>query len=248
MLEIKDLSVSINSRPVLHKINISIPDGETHILFGPNGSGKTSLLLTILGYPQYRITSGEIKYNGTVLNTLPVDERARLGIGSFFQRPPVIKGVKLSETADIIMAKSGIKLDKKVAVSALKLDHLIERDINSGFSGGEIKRSELFQLFAQNPSFVMLDEPESGVDLENMKMLGGKIRQLLGRDQEKKNRKKSALIITHTGYILDYADADFGYTLLNGGIKCRHDARRLFEDIQKNGFRECELCKDGGRP
>ncbi len=246
MLEIKNLNVSINGRKVLHGINITIPDGETHILFGPNGSGKTSLLLTILGYPQYEINEGEIIFNDKVINNMPVDERARLGIGSFFQRPPVIKGVKLSETADIIMAKSGIKLEKNVAAASLKLEHLIDRDINSGFSGGEIKRSELFQLFAQNPSFVMLDEPESGVDLENMKMLGGKIRQLLGRDLEKKNRKKSALIITHTGYILDYADADFGYTLLNGRIKCRHDARKLFEDIQKHGFRECELCRDGG--
>jgi Fe-S cluster assembly ATP-binding protein len=126
----------------------------------------------------------------------------------------------------------------------LNLGYLMDRDINHGFSGGEIKRSELLQLFAQKPSFIMLDEPESGVDIENMKLIGSKIRTLLERDLEKAQRTRSALIITHTGYIMDYVDADSGYTLLDGAIKCRHDARRLFEDIQKHGFRECGECRD----
>ncbi len=145
---------------------------------------------------------------------------------------------------EIIKTASGIKIDSAVAAKALNLGPLMDRDINSGFSGGEIKRSEMFQLFAQKPMFLMLDEPESGVDVENMKLLGGKIKQLLERDLDKKQRSKSALIITHTGFIMDYVDADAGYTMLEGSIKCRHDARKLFEDIQKYGFRECGVCKD----
>ncbi len=244
MLEITDLCVEINGIKVLKSINITIPDGETHILFGPNGSGKTSLLMTIMGYPQYKVTGGSIKHNGVELTSLPVNERAASGIGLFFQRPPSIKGIKLSQMSDIISGRSGVKLDSTVAAKALNLEYLMPRDVNHGFSGGEIKRSELLQLFAQKPGFIMLDEPESGVDIENMKLIGGKIRTLLERGLEKKQRSKSALIITHTGYIMDYVDADAGYTLLDGTIKCRHDARKLFEDIQLHGFRECGACKD----
>jgi Fe-S cluster assembly ATP-binding protein len=244
MIEITDLHVAIYGREVLKGINLTIPDGETHILFGPNGSGKTSLLMTIMGYPQYKITKGTIIFNSVKLNNLPIDERSKSGIGLFFQRPPSIKGIKLSQMTEIIKAKSGVTIESAVAAKALNLGYLMERDINYGFSGGEIKRSELLQLFAQKPNFIMLDEPESGVDIENMKLIGGKIKQLLERDLNKEQRTKSALIITHTGYIMDYVDADAGYTLLDGSIKCRHDARKLFEDIQKNGFRECDECKN----
>jgi Fe-S cluster assembly ATP-binding protein len=242
MLQIKDLHVEIFGRPIIKGINIEIPDGETHILFGPNGSGKTSLLMAIMGYPQYKITKGSIVHNGADLSSMPMDQRSKTGIGLFFQRPPAIKGVKLADAVLAIMKKSGVSIDTSVAAKALNLEYLMPRDINSGFSGGEIKRSELLQLFAQKPRFIMLDEPESGVDIENMKLIGSKIRTLLGRDLEKKQRTKSALIITHTGYIMDYVDADAGYTLLDGMIKCRHDAKKLFEDIQKNGFRECGAC------
>ncbi|MCE5300970.1 MAG: ATP-binding cassette domain-containing protein [Spirochaetia bacterium] len=242
MLEIKNLKVGIYGKEVLKGVSLTIPDGETHVLFGPNGSGKTSLLMTVMGYPQYKITGGSIMFNGRELNSMPIDERAMLGIGMFFQRPPSIKGIKLSDITEIIKAKSGTRMDPAVAAKALNLEYLMPRDINNGFSGGEIKRSELMQLFAQKPAFMMFDEPESGVDIENMKLIGSKIRNLLERDVDKTQRTKSSLIITHTGYILDYADADYGYTLLDGVIKCRHDARKLFEDIQHNGFRECDEC------
>jgi Fe-S cluster assembly ATP-binding protein len=242
MLEITDLHVEIYGREILKGITINIPDGETHILFGPNGSGKTSLLMTIMGYPQYKVTKGSIKYDGREFVSMAMDERSKSGVGLFFQRPPAIKGVKLSDAVEAIKKKSGVNIETSVAAKALNLEYLMTRDINQGFSGGEIKRSELLQLFAQKPGFIMLDEPESGVDIENMKLIGTKIRKLLERDLEKKQRSKSALIITHTGYIMDYVDADAGYTLLDGTIKCRHDARKLFEDIQKNGFRECGAC------
>ncbi|MFP4467275.1 MAG: ABC transporter ATP-binding protein [Candidatus Goldiibacteriota bacterium] len=245
MLEIKDLSVEINNKPVLKDINMSIPDGETHILFGPNGSGKTSLLMTIMGYPAFKITSGGIFYNGKPVNDMKIDERSKNGFGMFFQRPPTIKGIKLKELAEIIKKNSGTQLDLKTAASALNLEKLLDRDINQGLSGGEIKRSEFLQLYAQNPDFVMLDEPESGVDVENLNLLGNKIKMLLGRGLEKDKRKKSALIITHTGHILNYVDADLGHTIIDGEIRCTHKPEMLFKHIQKHGFKECGIC--GGK-
>ncbi|HDQ25285.1 MAG TPA: ATP-binding cassette domain-containing protein [bacterium] len=244
MLELKELCVSIQDKEILKDISLTIPDGETHVLFGPNGSGKTSLLLAILGYPQFKITKGEIIFNGKRVDSMAVDERARMGMGVFFQRPPVIKGMKLNDVLKAVAKKNGSGMDINKSTEALNLSYLAERDINAGYSGGEIKRSELSQMFAQKPSFLMLDEPESGVDIENMKLIGKKIRMLLERDIEKEKRMRSSLIITHTGYILDYVDADMGYSLINGSIKCRKHAGRLFEHIQKFGFKECELCQD----
>lgn len=244
MLEIKSLTVETEGKTILEDINITIPDGETHILFGPNGSGKTTLLMAVMGFPMYKVVSGEILYNGEILNSLSLEERAKKGLGVFYQRPPTIKGVSLGELSSIIMKKNNTKLNPGTGAGALNIEKLLKRDINRGFSGGEIKRSELLQLFAQKPSFVLFDEPESGVDVENMKLIGGKIRQLLERGIEKENRSKSSLIITHTGHILDYVDADMGYTLIDKKIKCRHKPSFLFEHIQKHGFRECEICEE----
>ncbi len=244
MLEIKNLTVEIEGRIILEDINITIPKGETHILFGPNGSGKTTLLMAVMGFPMYKVVSGEIIYNGEKLNSLPLEERAKKGLGVFYQRPPTIKGVSLEELSKIIMKKNNTELKLDTGAGALNIEKLMQRDINRGFSGGEIKRSELLQLFAQKPSFVLFDEPESGVDVENMKLIGGKIRQLLERDIKKENRSKSSLIITHTGHILDYVDADLGYTLISRKIKCKHEPARLFKQIQRHGFRECEICEE----
>ena len=149
MLEIKNLFVAVEDKEILHGINMTIHTGETHVLFGPNGSGKTTLLMTIMGFPKYQITGGNIYFNGTDITRLAVDERARLGIGLSFQRPPVIRGVK---TRDMVLAamKDKSKPDLVTTLATQSdLTDFLERDINYGFSGGEIKRSELMQLLAQ---------------------------------------------------------------------------------------------------
>lgn len=252
MIEIRDLHVEIFGREVLKGINITIPDGETHILFGPNGSGKTSLLMTIMGYPQYKITKGSISFNSVELNSLPIDERSKAGIGLFFQRPPSIKGIKLSQMTDIIRAKSGVKMDSAVAAKALHLGYLMDRDINHGFSGGEIKRSELLQLMAQKPSFVLFDEPESGVDLENMQLIGKVVRRLLDGEVDlppgacakplKCKLRTSGLIITHTGYILEYINADRGQVMYEGKLCCESNPRDILDHISRFGYQECLRC------
>ena len=174
MIEIKNLSVSVEGKGILHDVNLHIGRGETIVLFGPNGSGKTSLLKTIMGIPLYRLESGNIIFKGQEITKLSIDERARLGIGIVFQHPPAVRGVRLKDVLRICMEKSGTYREDRIAGDADKLNftEFLDRDINLGFSGGEIKRSELLQLLAQNPEFTMFDEPDSGVDLVNINLVG----------------------------------------------------------------------------
>ncbi|GAH64505.1 unnamed protein product, partial [marine sediment metagenome] len=151
MLEIKQLTVVVGGREILHNVNLTIGTGETHVLFGPNGSGKTTLLMTIMGFPKYRVTKGKIIFKGKDITGLPTDKRARLGIGISFQRPPVVRGVK---TRDMVAAcLRGHEARASIDQIAAKADlaDFLDREINYGFSGGEIKRSELMQLLAQRP-------------------------------------------------------------------------------------------------
>ncbi len=241
MLEIKDLHVSVGEKEVLHDVNLRIGDGETHVLMGPNGSGKSTLLMTIMGFATYTVTNGSIVFGGEDITYLPIHERAKRGMGLMFQRPPTISGLKLGK---LLLATSG-KPAEEVGKFAgeMHMDRFLDRDINKGFSGGEIKRSEVLQLMVQNPSFVMLDEPESGVDLENISLIGRAIGQLLEKDVHLMNRKKSGLVITHTGYILDYLDADKGHVMCDGEIRCHGNPREILKDIKARGYKECMECR-----
>jgi Fe-S cluster assembly ATP-binding protein len=228
---------------------MEIQPGETHILFGPNGSGKTSLLMTIMGYPQYRVTAGKIVFKGEDITEMPINERAELGIGMSYQRPPTINGVKTSQMVEICSKKD---VDAEELAAKVNFTDFLDRDINAGFSGGEIKRSELLQLMAQDPTLLLFDEPESGVDLENMLLIGTTIGKLLQRDFIRDNRKsqrerrtertRMGLIITHTGFILDYITADKGQLLYEGEMTCSSNAREIFRCISEVGYQECVRC------
>ncbi len=245
MLQVKDLSVAVEGKQILHDVNLSIGDGETHALFGPNGGGKTTLLMAIMGFPRYRVTKGHIIFKGQDITKLSLDERARMGIGMSFQRPPVVRGVK---TRDVVTACLGSRGDGDIVgkmAQRLNMVELMDRDINYGFSGGEIKRSELLQLIAQSPDLVLLDEPESGVDLVNMALIGQMINELLQKgigQHPQRPRTRSGLIITHTGHILDYVHASKGYVLLNGTIPCERDALEVLDSIKQNGYEGCVKC------
>mgnify|MGYP001140268295 CR=1 FL=1 len=242
MLEIKHLSVAVNGRKTLHDVNLTIGTGETHVLFGPNGSGKTTLLMAIMGFPRYRITKGSITFKGKNITRLSLDERARLGIGISFRRPSVVRGVR---TRDMISASLRTKGDK-VTIDRLaeraNLGEFLDRDINYGFSGGEIKRSELMQLLAQKPELTLLDEPESGVDLVNVALIGKLINELLEKDCPIRLRKCMGFIITHTGHILDYVNARTGYVMLDGRIVCEGDPHEILATIKEKGYEECAKC------
>ncbi|MDK2871129.1 MAG: Fe-S cluster assembly ATP-binding protein [bacterium] len=245
LLEIVDLWVEIGGKTLLKGVNLTIQEGEVHILFGPNGSGKTTLLMTIMGSPHCRILKGEIKFYGKVINNLPIWERARLGIGIAFQSPPAVKGVKLRELVEILSKGNGFSEE---LYSFLKLEEHANREVNRGFSGGERKRAELLQLFAQDPKFIMFDEPESGVDLESIALVGDAINRLLERGscvrRQPKSYTKSALIVSHTGYLLDYVKVDKAHVLIDGKLVCDKNPWDILTTIREQGYKGCEICKE----
>lgn len=242
VLEIKHLSVAVGDKEILHDINLGIKTGETHALFGPNGSGKTTLLMAIMGSPKYQVTKGSLVFKGVNIVGLPMDERARLGIGMSLQRPPVVRGVN---TGDMVTACAKGRLSPEIIDSLAEkanLTELMNREVNYGFSGGEIKRSELLQLLAQDPDLALLDEPESGVDLVNIALIGELINKLLQKDHPIHDRRHAGLIITHTGHILDYVNARSGYVLFNGRIICEGDPHEILETIKRKGYEDCKRC------
>ncbi|XUX01044.1 MAG: ABC transporter ATP-binding protein [Dehalogenimonas sp.] len=243
LLEIKDLRVEVEGKEILHGISLSINAGETHVIYGPNGSGKTTLLMTIMGFPRYKITGGQIIFEGKDVTHATLDERARAGIGLSFQRPPIVRGVK---TRDMVAAcfrgRESVDVIPGLAEKTNMVDFL-DRDINYGFSGGETKRSELLQLLAQSPDLVLLDEPESGVDLENIALIGELINDLLKKAHPMRSRTRSGLIISHTGHILEYVNARTGYVMFEGRIICEGDPHEILETIKIKGYGECASCQ-----
>ena len=241
-LSIEQLTVEVEGKEILHKVNLKMKFGETHVLFGPNGSGKTTLLMAIMGFPKYRVTTGKIVFKGQDLTKLPLDERVRLGIGMSFQRPPVVRGVKTRDMLAASLRERGsdesiVQLGKQAG-----LVDFLDREINYGFSGGEIKRSELMQLLAQRPELTLIDEPESGVDLVNVALIGELINKLLEKDCPILERKCMGLIITHSGDILNYVNARTGYVIVDGVIGCDADPHEILATIKEKGYEECIKC------
>jgi len=242
MLEIKQLDVSIEGKKILQDINLSMGTGETHVLFGPNGSGKTTLLMAIMGLPRYQVTKGSIIFKGKDITRLPLDERARLGVGMSFQRPPVVRGVKTRDMLSVSLKNKGAEATIERLAAEVDMAEFLDREINYGFSGGEIKRSELMQLLAQKPELTLLDEPESGVDLVSIALIGELINKLLEKDCPIRMRKCMGLIITHTGHILNYVNARTGYVMLDGKIVCQGDPHEILATIKEKGYEECARC------
>ena len=238
LLEIVDLSASIGNKQVLKNFNLKIGSGETHALFGPNGTGKTTLLNVIAGIPRYRVDGGRIVFKGKDITNMSMDERARLGIGMAFQRPPAIRGLRLKDLIRIINPKA----DVLAILNKMDFAAFAERDVNRGFSGGEVKRSEMVQLLAQQPDFVMLDEPDSGVDLENIKLIGDAINSLTQKDRRPSSRTKSGIIITHFGHILEYMKADRAHVMLGGSIVCSGNPGEILAQIKRSGYEGCAGC------
>ncbi|AIS31733.1 ABC transporter [Methanobacterium formicicum] len=247
LLEITDLAVEVSGKEILSDVDLRIDKGETHVLLGPNGAGKSTLFMTLLGFPKYNVTRGEIIFKGEDITHLSTTERVRKGFGVSFQNPPSIRGVRLG---DLLKIEHGEKdEDKELSqemmdlVYKLKFDErFLERDVNLGFSGGEVKRSEILQLLAQSPDFIMFDEPDSGVDIENVELLAEEINILLDKDKKPGLREKSGLLITHLGYILNFVAADTAHVLMDGKIACSGSPDEIIEDIRKEGFHGCVEC------
>lgn len=253
MLKVENLSVSIGNRQVLRGINLHVRPGEVHVLFGPNGTGKSTLLGALMGFARYRIDEGRIYFKGEDITDLPVYERARKGIGIMIQRPPTVRGVSLRQLTGICGQGSDIDVEKMA--NLVNMGEFLDRNANEGFSGGEIKRAELLQLMAQKPDFLMLDEPESGVDLENIAVVGKAVNLILERKESAAgkmknirmhNRLKSGLIITHTGHILRYLPADAAHVLYNGTLSCSGNPLEMLDCITRQGYEACIACSMAG--
>ncbi|MDY5785414.1 ABC transporter ATP-binding protein [Corynebacterium sp. LK2510] len=236
------MTVTADGKPVCHDVNLTINDGETHILLGPNGSGKSSLLCALMGIRPFDIVGGTALYCGQDLTAMSLDERARAGVGMAFQRPPSLTGVTVKQLIAAMQpdpADSGT-VPSSDPVEKLGLTHLLDRDINKGFSGGEAKRWEIAKLTTQSPRLCLFDEPESGVDIEQVKVVAGAISELMNTPLPD-GKQRAAIIITHTGFILDGIDATIAHLLIDGRIQASDDAKQLFNHVRRRGYAAATL-------
>jgi Fe-S cluster assembly ATP-binding protein len=240
ILVVKNLSVKVEDKLILKDVTFSLTNHENHILFGPNGSGKTTLISALMGLPSYEVVSGKIYFMDTDITDKSVEERARLGMVVSFQNPPEITGVKLADLLKLCLDKNptdNFTEEEQALIDAFRLTDFLDRDINVGFSGGERKRSEILQLIFLKPKLLLLDEPDSGVDVESLRLIAGEIQRYVERSGS------SALIITHKGDILDYVRAKYGCVLLDGQFHCFTHPTRIYADIKKLGYEECVACR-----
>ncbi len=240
----EDLWVEVAGRSVLRGVNLEVGEGELVALMGPNGSGKSSLLHAIMGNPKYRVVRGRIEFRGRDITGLSPDERARIGLGIAMQMPPRLKGIRLGDLLERIARMRGTSMDEVLAAARLmRAEKLLDRDLHEGFSGGEIKRAELLLLLAQRPKFFMLDEPDSGVDVESLPHLGEVIRRIHSSRNDRAFERSSGIIVTHTGSILKHVPSvNRTFILINGRIRCFGDPGAILEDVERYGFEGCVNC------
>jgi len=240
ILEIFDLRASIkeDGREILKGINLSISEGETHAVMGPNGSGKSTLANVIMGNPKYEVTNGEILFMGRSIKELSTDERAKLGLFMSFQMPEEIDGVKMRQF--IINSYRNVKTEDDITVLKLSSrisdyakdltlsDEFLQRYTNVGFSGGEKKKGEILQMGILSPKLAILDEIDSGLDIDALKVVAQSITKI-------KNEKTAVLLITHYQRILNYVIPDFVHVYLDGQIVTTSGAC-LAKEIEEKGY------------
>jgi Fe-S cluster assembly ATP-binding protein len=227
ILKLENLTVSINEKIIVKNVNLEIKKGELHVIIGPNGSGKTTLLASIIGLPYVKICSGKIIFEGKDITNLPSYERAKLGISLAFQNVPNFKTIKLEEIVNEISKK--FNSNKKELISILKIENLLSKKIFYEFSGGERKRVEFFLSLLQNPKILLLDEIDSGVDIDTINIFAKVINDLI-------NKEITIILVTHYGNILEkLKKITKVHLMINGSIVLSSDIS-IVEEIMKNGY------------
>jgi Fe-S cluster assembly ATP-binding protein len=245
-LEIKNLHVSVEGREILKGVDLAIAKGEVHAVMGPNGSGKSTLSNALMGHPGYEITEGEIVFKGRNLVELEPDERARLGLYLAMQYPTVVPGITMANfLRTALNAKRGYDgKDKSKAITPREFrallkdtmqmlrmdDSFLSRYINDGFSGGEKKRAEILQMAVLKPEIAILDETDSGLDIDSIRYVSEAINSMLGPDL-------GVLIITHYTRILEFIKPDFVHVLVDGQI-VKSGGAEVAEQLEKTGYAE----------
>lgn len=237
LLDIKDLKVNIDDKEILKGLNLEIDNGETHIIMGPNGGGKSTLAYALMGHPEYKITDGNIELYGENINELSADKRAKKGIFLSFQYPEEISGVTVEDF--LRTAKTSISGETQRIIPFKKLlkEKMDELDMNAeyasrylnlGFSGGEKKKNEILQMSILEPKLAILDETDSGLDVDAIRIVAEGIKRF-------KDENRSILVITHYDKLLDYLEPDFIHILLDGKI-VKTGGMELAKEINENGY------------
>ena len=238
LLNEKNLYVDVEEKQILHGVDLSIGKGETHVLMGPNGTGKSTLGYALMGNPRYTIKSGEIWFQGKNITEAPVNERAKAGIFLSFQNPLEVPGVTLSSfIRNALEQKTGkrqrlydFKKELERTMEILQMDpSYAERDLNVGFSGGEKKKAEILQLLMLKPKLAILDETDSGLDVDAVRTLSAGIREY------QKNSEGSLLVITHSTKILESLPVDYTHVMVEGKI-IKTGGAGLVDEINESGF------------
>ncbi len=238
-LKIQDLSVSVGNTPIVQNLSLTINPGEIHAVMGPNGSGKSTLANAVMGHPKYTITSGQIILNGEDVTHAKVNEKAKKGLFLSMQYPPSIDGVTITNfLRTSVAAVTGEKLNPvKFHKSLLETMKTLTMDpsfagryLNVGFSGGEKKRMEILQLLTLNPTYAILDETDSGLDVDALKIVAEGINRFHAKD-------KGILLVTHYNRILEYVQPNFVHIMVDGKI-VKTGEKELAHDVEKNGYEQ----------
>ena len=236
MLEIRDLHVLADGKEIIKGVSLKIKSGETHVLMGPNGSGKSSLALALAGHPRYQVTAGKILLDGKDITRLTVDKKAKLGLFLAMQHPIAVPGVSVANF--LRNSLTGLKKEAapadfvdnlKSKMRELKIDEsFASRSVNDGFSGGEKKKSEVLQLAVLKPKYAILDEVDSGLDIDALKLVAEAIKKIAGP-------KIGILLITHYQRILKYVRPQYVHALVEGRV-VRSGDYQLVEEIEEKGY------------
>jgi len=244
IFEVSDLHAKIAEKEILKGVNLSIKKGETHVIMGPNGSGKSTFSNTIMGHPIYEVTKGEIFFEGKKITDLAPDERAKIGIFMAFQYPREISGVTLEGfLRESYLAVNRAKDAKFVSPSVFKFRNILKslmkdlsmdesfllRYVNKGFSGGEKKKAEILHMLVLDPDFVILDETDSGLDVDALKIVFEGVKIL-------KDKGKTVLLITHYQRVLTYIHADHVHVMVDGKIS-KSGGKEFAEELEKKGYK-----------